>query len=48
LFYRISHQIVSPSAMPWPRLPGRERDPRPREQIIAPFFIDQKPEVHAL
>ena len=48
LFYRISHQIVSPSAMPWPRLPGRELDPRPGEQIIAPFFIDQKPEVHAL
>lgn len=48
LICRKSHQIESPSAMPWPRLPGQERDPRPREQIIAPFFIDRKPEVHAL
>jgi hypothetical protein len=48
LFYRKSHQIVSLSAMPWPRLPVIGWSARTGEQIIAPFFIDRKPEVHAL
>ena len=48
LLCRLSHQNESHSAMPWPRLPGMERGARPGEQIIAPFFIDRKLEVHAI
>ena len=48
LLCRISHQVESHSAIPRPRLPGMERGARPGEQIIAPFFIDRKPEVHAI
>jgi hypothetical protein len=47
LLCRKSHQIESRSAVPWPRLPGEERDARPGEPVIAPFFIDRKPEGHA-
>jgi hypothetical protein len=48
LLCRKSHQIESRSAIPWPRLPGMEQGAKPGEQIIAPFFIDRKPEVHAI
>ena len=48
LLFRISHQTESHSAIPCPRLPVIGRSARTGEQIIAPFFIDQKPEVHAL
>ncbi len=48
LLCRLLHQIESRSAIPWPRLPCREQGARPGEPIIAPFFIDRKPEAHAI
>ena len=48
LLCRKSHQIESRSAILWPRLPCMEQGARPGEPIIAPFFIDRKPEVHAI